>query len=53
MADYEVTIYLHRGRTGRSVKQSRGLFVVSGEGIVKWHQYAEYGYETWEERLGK
>lgn len=51
MDDYQITIYLHRGGTGRSVKQSHGLFVVSGEGVVKWHQYAEYGYEQWEDRL--
>lgn len=53
MDDYELTIYLHRGGTGRSVKQSHGMFVVSGEGNVKWHQYTEYGFETWEERLRK
>lgn len=51
--DYEISICLHRKGSGGLAKQSHGIFVVSSEGAVKWHQYVEYGNQRKENVLEK
>ena len=49
--DYEISICLHRYGSGGLARQSHGTFVTSPEGLVKWHQYIEYGNQNKEDVL--
>lgn len=49
--DYEISICLHRYGSGGLARQSHGTFVTSSEGLVKWHQYIEYGNQNKEDVL--